>query len=341
MNTDALEPAARKLVQDATGSGLRELRPLSGGGNNRVFEALTDGGRFLLKAYFHHPNDPRNRLRNDYGFTRFAWDNGVRAVPRPLGADEANRLALYEFVEGRRLAPDEVTADRLDEALAFFLALNRHRDKAGDLGDASEACFSVREHCAVVARRVDRLQTIRGEEETDRAARELVARELLPRWGRVEASIFSALGADLNQTLPAAGRCVSPSDFGFHNALLEKNGRLRFLDFEYGGWDDPAKMAGDFFCQVALPAPAERFEPFIETVARGLSAPPSFLRRARFLLPLYRVKWCCIVLNEFLPVDGARRKFAREGEDPAARKVRQLELARKVCAAVEPAEDAP
>lgn len=340
MTVDVTEQAAAALVRSATGGELRELRALPGGGNNRVFAAVTATGRFLLKAYFHHPNDPRNRLKNDYTFTRFAWDHGVRAVPQPLGMDEANRLALYEFVDGRRLAADEVNAARLDEALAFFLALNRHRDAAGGLGHASEACFSIREHCAVVARRVDRLRGIGGTDETDRAARGLVDTELLPRWGRVEASIFSALGAEMTRELPAAERCVSPSDFGFHNALLEADGRLRFLDFEYAGWDDPAKMACDFFCQVALPAPADRFGSFVSAVAAGLAAPASFARRAHLLLPLYRVKWCCIVLNDFLPVDGARRQFAREGEDPAARKRRQLDLARTVAALIDPEEAA-
>ena len=32
--------------------------------------------------------------------------------------------------------------------------------------------------------------------------------------------------------------------------------------------------------------------------------------RARALLPAYRIKWCCIMLNDFLPLGGARRGFA-------------------------------
>ena len=38
----------------------------------------------------------------------------------------------------------------------------------------------------------------------------------------------------------------SPSDFGFHNALLKDNGKLCFLDFEYFGRDDPVKLMADF-----------------------------------------------------------------------------------------------
>jgi len=51
------------------------------------------------------------------------------------------------------------------------------------------------------------------------------------------------------QALPADETCLSPSDFGFHNALVDPSGALSFLDFEYAGRDDPAKPVSDFFCQ--------------------------------------------------------------------------------------------
>ena len=39
---------------------------------------------------------------------------------------------------------------------------------------------------------------------------------------------------------------ISPSDFGFHNALRTNTGPV-FFDFEFSGWDDPAKTIIDFF----------------------------------------------------------------------------------------------
>ena len=35
--------------------------------------------------------------------------------------------------------------------------------------------------------------------------------------------------------------------------------------------------------------------------------------RCRILLDAYRVKWSCIILNDFLPVGAARRSFADAG----------------------------
>jgi hypothetical protein len=41
------------------------------------------------------------------------------------------------------------------------------------------------------------------------------------------------------------------------------------------------------------------------------------------LLNAYRIKWACIILNDFLPLGDARRAFADEG-DRAARCAAQL-----------------
>jgi hypothetical protein len=102
---------------------------------------------------------------------------------------------------------------------------------------------------------------------------------------------------------------VSPSDFGFHNAFQTKRG-LVFFDFEYAGWDDPAKMACDFFCQPELPAPVSAFEGFLNATLLPEWNPEAYARRVRLLLPAYRVKWACIILNVFLSAHVARRQFA-------------------------------
>jgi hypothetical protein len=43
---------------------------------------------------------------------------------------------------------------------------------------------------------------------------------------------------------------------------------------------------------------------------------------------VYRIKWCCIMLNDFLPVGSRRRSFARTAEDQQQRQRTQLQKAR-------------
>ncbi|HWY36369.1 MAG TPA: hypothetical protein VNX68_17120, partial [Nitrosopumilaceae archaeon] len=106
--------------------------------------------------------------------------------------------------------------------------------------------------------------------------------------------------------------CISPSDFGFHNALKVNDGGVCFLDFEYAGWDDPCKMVGDFFAQIAIPVPERFFDSFVQKTMSQFPMPEELILRAAILRPVYQVKWCCIALNVFLPQHLERRKFANE-----------------------------
>src|SRR5205085_6687704 len=108
------------------------------------------------------------------------------------------------------------------------------------------------------------------------------------------------------------------------NALRLADGALKFFDFEYAGWDDPAKMVADFFCQPECPVPEALYDAFASAVAGEMAQPELHLWRFGLLLPVYRVKWCCIMLNDFLPGGNHRRRFARGELGEEERKRRQL-----------------
>src|SRR3954463_12037737 len=94
LNTEQLH-RTEKLLRQTGYEGPFELAPLAGGANNQVFRVDCGNSQLLLKVYFSHPADNRDRLGADYQFSQFAWRHGVRALPRPFGCDEAGKLALY------------------------------------------------------------------------------------------------------------------------------------------------------------------------------------------------------------------------------------------------------
>jgi hypothetical protein len=309
-----------------------QLIGIPGGANNRVYRVDCGSCSALLKAYFCHPGDPRDRLGAEFAFCRFAWDRGLRCLPRPLARNRERNLGLYEFIEGRILAPDEVGMPEVQQAVDFYQELNRHKSDpaAGELPRGSEACFTLGEHLACVERRLDRLLQLDDRTPVGREASLLVRRELAPAWEEVRDRAWSQAadwGLAADEPIPRRDECLSPSDFGFHNAILAADGRLRFIDFEYAGWDDPAKTICDFFCQPAIPVPGAYAGHYARAVASDLSDPQWHLRRVALLLPVYRVKWCCIMLNDFLPVDSRRRFFAQDASTDEGRKRAQLRKA--------------
>jgi hypothetical protein len=303
---------AARLTECAGLGRARSLARLEGGKNNQVFRVDTDAGELVvLKRYFHDPRDGRDRLAAEWNFLDHAWRHGVRNVPQPLARDVGSRSALYSFVAGRKLAAAELQPRHIDAAADFVREVNANGHAGFDA--ASDACFCISDHLQLVERRLLRLAALDVEIPHAAEAQRFVFIDLRQVWDAVRDRTLRAalgLGLDLHQILADAECWLSPSDFGFHNALADDDGRLVFLDFEYAGRDDPAKLVTDFFCQPQVPVPSRYRERFLSR----LSLDEAARARCEILLDACRVKWACILLNEFLPVGAARRAFAQAGE---------------------------
>lgn len=301
------------------------------GGNNRIYVTDTDRGRVIAKRYFQSAHDQRDRRHAEWAFLQYAERLRLGCVPRAIASDPTTGITIFEHVDGRRPAASDIGGPQLREATGFFLALNgpdRHA-LAAELGNASEACFSLSDHLALVDHRVARLASIVPATPADREAASLVG-DLCRDWERIRRDVEAGLGADLAAVLPPEQRCVSPSDFGFHNALIRPDGSLCFLDFEYAGWDDPAKMVTDFFCQPAVPVAMRHFEEFLSASVGYARDGQALQARTRALLPVIRIKWCCIMLNQFIPDAAKRRSFADPEADMESSKRGQIEKVRAV-----------
>jgi hypothetical protein len=293
-----LEAASRLLAQTGH-SPAERVTALPGGRNNRVWRVDCGSEAFLLKHYFQSAADPRDRLGQEWAFLVFLQSIGSRKAPAPLAQDAATRFALLEFLPGQ--PPPHPTAAHVRDAARFFAAMNAHRAAAHDLPPVSEACFSLEAHLATTAQRVERLAQIPPASEPHHAAIAFVKNLLQPLWLTVCERLANLPAAMRTASLSAADRCVSPSDFGFHNALAQPDGSLRYIDFEYAGWDDPAKTLIDFTNQPDRLLPADLASLFLEETVPLFPDPAALRERLCLLTPLYQVKWACICLNAFLP----------------------------------------
>ena len=320
-------PIAELLARAGIAAALDAITPCAQGGNNRIYRVDTTAGVFAAKQYFRHEGDARDRLAAEYAFLTYASGAAPGATARPFACNPQSDIALYEFVHGRPLRHDEVGKPHVDAAIRLFRALNAPAARAGaQLPVASEACFSLAGHVDLIRGRIDRLLEVAPRSDLDGEALEFF-RRLDAFWrdfaGRLREDAAHA-GIAFDASLAPEQRCISPSDFGFHNALATADGGIRFVDFEYAGWDDPAKTAGDFFAQLALPAPPGLFAHFVAEITRDFPDAAQLAFRAGLLRPAYQIKWCCIALNVFLPVNLARRRFANPDLDEAALKRTQL-----------------
>jgi hypothetical protein len=298
-------------------------------GNSRVYRIrVQDGADYAAKFYLQPTVQGRSRLDVEFSGLEFMWNAGVRCVPRPFVADRAHHVAVYEFVEGSTVPAATATLTDVAEIVRFATELKSlsMRPGAESLASAAEACFSVGAIVANIEARLDRLQSARAQGPAAKALSDYLSGEFVPALETLKLWADGRAGdAGLARELEPSARTLSPSDFGFHNALRRSNGALVFLDFEYFGWDDPAKMIADFLLHPAMELGDQVKNAFVRQMLDLFTADPDLGVRLATVYPLFGLKWCMIMLNEFIPRDLARREFAASTPvDRLAAQARQL-----------------
>jgi thiamine kinase-like enzyme len=104
-------------------------------------------------------------------------------------------------------------------------------------------------------------------------------------------------------------RTLSPSDIGFINAIKTPYNQWVFLDFEYAGWDDPAKMIADAIHHPGIPIPETLHQIFINDTLSWLEDSENIALRIKNIFPLVGLKWCLIILKKFNVIANKNKKF--------------------------------
>lgn len=320
------EQIARKLLEELSITASPECVPVLRSGNNRGSIVIAGKDKFFLKEYFVSNEDTRNRMKHEVEFLEFAEQKKISNLPKILNKDVSLHAALFNYVEGRKITPIEISEAHVEAALELLTEINRFKNTpaAATLSPASESCFSINDHVETIQHRIDRVKQIVPDSAPHQRCVDLVQRTLIPLWEKITLHVKTVASSD---RLPLTEWIISPSDFGFHNALLTDDQKLVFFDFEYSGWDDPAKTVSDFFCQPEVSVPRQYRSGFIQKVSSLIENRDLFIARCELLQPLYEMKWVCILLNEFLPDSGRRRRFSARAseEELIQRKLLQLE----------------
>jgi|TARA_Y100000310_G_scaffold81608_2_gene78150 thiamine kinase-like enzyme len=286
------------------------IRKVKEGRNSQVYFVEQGRRKWVVKEYFRHDNDTRNRLNTEFCFLTFLTENEVEQVGKPIASDVANNLGLFSHLPGS--VPKTINRNLINQAGEFVKKINevQNTELAKRLPEASEACFSIMDHIDCVKKRVKKLSDILPMNAIQHDVSAFIYSSLLPALNKVSNNIKKTYSDEkLQHALPNHSRILSPSDFGFQNTLIYKS-ILYFLDFEYAGWDDPAKLFCDFGCHPEIPVTNEYFQIFKHSFSSWLPDYDESITRSEMLMPLYRLKWCCIMLNEFTLAGRARRNHA-------------------------------
>ncbi len=320
--------------ENLLGHPVQAIEPIGGGKNSKVFKLEDNENRLYAgKAYFVSSNDNRDRLKAESDSFSFLRANGFENVPKVIALDDKKKIAIYQFIKGEKISESVRDADIDDicDFLEFLFKLKNGRD-VEQIQKASEANFSLRGIFINLDQRLDRiLQVLNSNEDEFVVLTRFIEKEFIPFQKELYEWIFlrrKKLAVPFDDEIPFEMKTLSPSDLGFHNIILDEKGTLNFIDFEYFGWDDPTKTISDFLLHPAMNLSQHHKDLFCKKTLSFFGEKV----RERFELAyyLYGLKWCMIILNEFLPKELDRRKFADSNflSDLKQKRLLQLEKAK-------------
>ena len=282
---------------------------IEGRANSQVYRVENRGVAYAVKWYPDLAFDSRPRLLAEQEACEFLKSqclgstSGLAKVTAPLN------IAIFRWIEGSRVV--DVGDQDVESALRFIERLHdSSRNKSAmQIRNAGEACLSENDLWAQIDTKRGRLAEIQQEFPE-------LGRYLDKEYGPIHENCRETLGSlfpGLNHSdkLPLYAQTLSPSDFGFHNALRLHDYSLTWLDFEYFGWDDPAKLILDFLWHPGFSLTPSQQARWIERCIEIFSDDDNLPARLRACWPVYGLRWCLILLNVFLRDESSELRRVR------------------------------
>ena len=148
-----------------------------------------------------------------------------------------------QFLPGQ--PPNKIGQSEIFQALNFVKRLSEMSKESSNRFElASEACLSAEEIESQIKFRFGCLQNVEHDELLS-----FLNDDFLPLFKETLSWAKLMTGSSIDweaKKLPVKHRTLSPADFGFHNSIQDKVGQLKFIDFDYFGWDDQVKLISEF-----------------------------------------------------------------------------------------------
>jgi hypothetical protein len=233
-------------------------------------------------------------------FLHYAAQVAPGYTPTLIHVDQDHRCVVMEYIEGEAFPegsppPESAVAC----AVKFFRLLNSDQTVAAQLicQHAADGFLKLTEHLNNIKNRLSGMGCEHLPATTKAQAKNLL-NIIQINYQKVYETIADHIASGrVIDSIRLNDLCISPSDFGFHNAIATTDG-VKFIDFEFAGWDDPAKAAIDFVLQPRVPVMQAQSPLLASLSGRQYDF---FNERYKALLPVLHLKWLCIILSVFNP----------------------------------------
>ena len=311
--------------------GNAKVRRIHGGGNNALYRIEVDGQCYACKLCV---ADVRSRAQREFYALHTLRKAGMDVAPEPVGLD-ASCVAvpfpavIYRWLKGNALRPP-LSAGHLRALLDSVQVIHslRPNECPVEIRDAWFHWFDAEPYFSELALFLEEYGSWLAVTDADGPTlrRRLAA--------LVKHCVHTAKTIDVDLSRESVPICLCHVDPNLKNTVIGHDGRLRWVDWEYSGWGDPALDLAEFRWHASLEALTASQQNWLRDHYRRPSNDVEFDQRLHMWDLILSARWPFLILrgykSQFHGPD--RVRLSQPGDDPAelrARLLRAIERAER------------
>ena len=271
------------------------LHRVGGGANNALYRVEAGGGRYACKLCV---ADERRRAAREYGALRLLHVAGLDIAPRPVWLDESCAVVpypavVYCWLPGVPLGPSP-TAQQLAALLDSFHQFHALRPEDFEDANLPDAWF----HWFDFEPYLVEMREFLAQYGPWLATAAPDGRDLRGRLARlVDRCAGDVRAATVNPGRESVLLGLCRVDPNLANAVWGKDGRLRWVDWEYGGWGDPAMELAELRWHAALSELGEAQHAWLRDNYRRPAGDAGFEARLAVWDRILATRWPFLILR--------------------------------------------
>ena len=291
---------------------INKISVVKSGKNSKIYKISTDKKKIILKSYY---GKKKIRIKKEFQFYKYLNQINIKNVVTPIAFDFKNNFLALPYIVGKKI--HNIQNKHIIQFSNFINKINQKNIHSKIIGLAIEGINDRKNHIIICENRINKLKLVKKGGLVQKEFHLFLNKKIIPTFKALKDKINSKkIFYQTKYKLYKKDMIISPSDLGFHNAIESKK-KIFFFDFEYGGYDDPVKLICDFYCQPNQKVSLKQKEKFKERIIKKYKNYKELDYLISVLLPIYQLKWCCIILNEFIPSKQIIRKYAGQLKNDA------------------------
>ena len=283
---------------------LNQIEIIKGGKNSKVYKIISKKKNIIIKQYY---GKNCKRIKHEYNFYNYLKDKNIKNIPSPLAYDFKNNLAAFSFLEGKKIK--KIKKKHIIQLTNFISSINKKKN-LHKIALATEGIKNRENFIRICKKRIEKLKLVDNKSLINKKLHIFLKRKIIPKFKLLNKDIINNdIINNPKFKLTKKDMIISPSDVGFHN-IIEKKNKLFFFDFEYAGVDDQIKLICDFYCQPNQIISLKLKNLFKLKIISKYENFKDLDYLVNIFLPINYLKWCCIILNEFIRKKKNIRKHA-------------------------------